>query len=274
VELPGAVGRPLAWLAKQYIVHAPVARGKGVVVRRVAPLLPLRHRVFDARLPDGGVVVLGFDEWIGRHYLLHGSAFDPAELEFLRDALAPGATAIDVGANVGVYTVTAALRVGPGGRVIAVEADEEYVPRLRENLTRNGLANVEIVAAAAGAADGEVELMIAADRAFSSIKPLVAYRGAGATRRVPQRRLDTIWADAGQPNVRFAKIDVEGAEVEVLTGAQRLLERCRPALVVEVSEPTEPDVRARLAALGYEDVTPPGFDPANRAYRSTGDVRA
>jgi hypothetical protein len=82
------------------------------------------------------------------------------------------------------------------------------------------------------------------------------------------RRLDTIWADAGEPGVAAAKIDVEGAELEVLAGAERLLDRCRPALVVEVSDETEPEVRRILAGHGYADVTPPGFSRANRAYRS------
>ena len=109
------------------------------------------------------------------------------------------------------------------------------MPRLRSNLARNGIENVTVIAAAAGASDGEVELTLAADRAFSSIKPLVSYRGAGASRTVPMKRLDTIWTDAGEPAVAFAKIDVEGAELEVIAGSERLLERCRPALVVEVS---------------------------------------
>ncbi|HTZ05148.1 MAG TPA: FkbM family methyltransferase [Gaiellaceae bacterium] len=266
MEVPGIVARPAAWAAREYVLRFPVARGKGVVVRQVAPRLPVRYREFDAELPGGGTVVLRFDEWLGRSYVQHGRSFDAAELAFMRDALAPGGTAIDVGANVGVYTVAAARHVGQGGRVLAVEADDEYVPRLRSNLARNGLANVEVVAAAAGSADGEVELIIAADRAFSSIKPLVSYRGAGATRTVPQLRLDTLWRDAGEPGVGFVKIDVEGAELEVLAGAGDLLARCRPALVVEVNPGTEDEVRRRLGALGYRDVTPAGFSKANRAY--------
>jgi FkbM family methyltransferase len=268
MELPAAVGRPLGWAAREYVLRFPVAHGKGVVVRHVTPVLPVRFREFDAELPGGGVVVLRFDEWIGRSYLQHDSSFDPAELAFLRGALEPGAVAIDVGANVGVYTVSAARRVGAAGRVIAVEADDEYVPRLRSNLARNGIENVTVVAAAAGASDGEVELTLAADRAFSSIKPLVSYRGAGESRTVPLRRLDTIWSDAGEPAVAFAKIDVEGAELEVIAGSERLLERCRPALVVEVSSETEPEVRSRLGSFGYADVTPAGFSKANRAYRA------
>lgn len=269
MAVPAFVARPLAFFARAYVVHSPVAHGKGVVVRQVAPRLPLRYREFVAELPGGGSIVLRFDEWVGRHYLQHGSSFDPAELEFMRTALKPGATAIDVGANVGVYAITAALRVGAGGRVIAVEADAEYLPRLRAGLERNGLENTELIAAAAGEADGEVELTIAADGAFSSVKPLVAYAASGATRRVRQRRLDSIWDEAGQPDVAFVKIDVEGAEVDVIAGAERLLRRCSPALVVEVRpEQTEAEVQRRLGALGYEDVTPPTFNPANRAYRA------
>jgi FkbM family methyltransferase len=268
MEMPALVARPLAVLAKAYVVHSPVARGKGVIIRRVAPRLPLRYREFVADLPGGGSIVLRFDEWVGRHYLLHGLSFDPAELEFMLAALEPGATAFDVGANVGVYTITAALRVGSTGRVIAIEADEEYLPRLRAGLERNRLENTELIAAAAGDADGEIELIIAADGAFSSVKPLVAYAGSGATRRIRQRRLDSIWDGACQPAVGFVKIDVEGAEVEVIAGAERLLRECRPALVVEVRpEETEAEVRRRLEALGYEDVTPATFNPANRAYR-------
>jgi len=174
-----------------------------------------------------------------------------------------------VGANVGVYAITAGLSVGASGRVIAVEADEEYLPRLQAGLERNALENTDIIVAAAGHVDGEAELIIAADGAFSSIKPLVSYAGSGATRQVQERRLDSIWDEAGQPDVAFVKVDVEGAEVEVLRGAEQLLQRCHPALVVEVRpEQTEPEVRRRLSAFGYEDVTPPGFSPANRAYRA------
>jgi FkbM family methyltransferase len=264
----GYMAKPFAWLAKEYVVHSPVARGKGVLVRRITPRFPLRYREFTAQLPGGGFVVLRFDEWVGRHYLMHELSFDSAELDFMRAALEPGATAIDVGANVGVYAITAALCVGSTGRVLAVEADDEYLPRLRANLERNGLENAEIIGAAAGDADGEIELILATDRAFSSTKPLVSYTGSGATRRVPYRRLDSIWAEAGEPAVAFLKIDVEGAEVEVIAGAERLLASCHPALVVEVhAERTEPEVRRRLAAFGYVDVTPAGFGPANRGYR-------
>jgi len=268
VELPSVVARPLASVSRAYVQRFPVARGKGVVVRHVTPLLPVHYREFDAQLSGGGVVVLRFDEWLGRSYVQHGSTFDPAELAFLHDALSPGDVAIDVGANIGVYSVSTALRVGPAGRVIAVEADDEYVPRLRSNLARNEIENATVVACAAGASDGEVELVIAADRAFSSIKPLVSYRGAGMTRTVPLRRLDSIWAEAGEPAVAAAKIDVEGAELDVLAGAERLLGSCRPALVVEVGDETEPEVRRILAGYGYADVTPSGFSKANRAYRA------
>ena len=98
-------------------------------------------------------------------------------------ALEPGATAFDVGANVGVYAVTAALRVGATGRVIAVEADEEYLPRLQGHRCATGSRTSRSLPRLQDS-DGEVELIIAADRAFSSIQPLVCGRRLGRDARI------------------------------------------------------------------------------------------
>jgi FkbM family methyltransferase len=252
---------------RNYIAHFPVARGKGVVCRRLAPHLPARHREFVARFPGDSMVVLRFDEWLGRHYLQHGS-FEPAELAWALSQLSEGAAMFDVGANVGVYAVTAAVRVGRAGRVIAIEADSSYAPRLERNIQINGLDNVTTIVAAAGEADGEAVLTVASEGAFSSTDALQTGQASGETRRVRQIRLDTVWHDAGEPRISLAKIDVEGAELRVLRGAERLLERCRPALLVEVQPPSAEAVHAHLRDRGYVDVTPAGFSGVNRAFVS------
>jgi FkbM family methyltransferase len=258
--------RMLATLTREYLVRFPVSRGKGVVKRNLAPRLPVRYREVEVELTGGGSVVARFDEWLAIHYLREGH-YDPAELQVVLDTLEESDTAIDVGANVGVYTVTAARAVGPKGRVIAVEADVDYLPQLEANVARNGLANVEIVVAAAGSADGTATFNIAADRAFSSTKQIVSYRTAGETRIVPLKRVDTIWHDAGEPRVALLKIDVEGAEVEALHGAERLVAECKPVVLVEVTpNVTEPRVREWFCTRGYRDATRPGFSPANRCF--------
>jgi FkbM family methyltransferase len=258
--------RLTAAAARRYVVDFPVARGKGVVLRRIAPKLPVEDREFDAAVPGGGIVVLRWDEVVGRHVLRHGS-FEPAELEAARACLRPGDVAVDVGANVGLVAVPLALAVAPGGRILAIEPLPENVGRLEQNVRRNELENVTIVGAAAGADDGEIVLNVAADSAFSSVGTVTKYRAAGAL-RVPCRRLDSLWAELGRPHVALVKIDVEGAELDVLDGATELLRASRPVLLVEADPGLAAEaLAAHLTDAGYVRATPPGFGRENHLFR-------
>jgi FkbM family methyltransferase len=261
-----AAQRLTAAAARRYVVSFPIARGKGIVLRRIAPKLPVEDREFDAAVPGGGIVVLRWDEVVGRHVLRHGN-FAQAEVETARACLQPGDVAVDVGANVGLFTVPLALAVGPGGRVLAVEPLPENVERLETNLHRNGLGNVTVVSAAAGSQDGAVQLQVAADSAFSSVAAVTKYRVVGAL-RVPCRRLDSLWDELGRPRVALVKIDVEGAELSVLDGAQEMLRSSRPTLLVEADPGAAADaLAARLGEAGYVRVTPAGFGGENHLFR-------
>lgn len=261
-----AAQRLTAAAARWYVISFPLARGKGIVLRQVAPRLPVEDREFDAPVAGGGVVVLRWDEVVGRHVLRHGS-FEQPEVKTARACLQPGDVAVDVGANVGLLTVPLALAVGPGGRVLAVEPLPENVERLERNVHRNGIGNVTVVSAAAGAEDGEVQLQVAADSAFSSVEPVTKYRVSGAL-RVPCRRLDSLWDELGRPRVALVKIDVEGAELSVLDGAQELLRTSRPVLLVEADPGVAADaLAARLGEAGYVRATPPGFGRENHLFR-------
>ncbi|TAJ32208.1 MAG: FkbM family methyltransferase, partial [Reyranella sp.] len=88
-------------------------------------------------------------------------AFEPNEFAFVDRVLKPGMTFIDVGANDGYYTLFAARRVGPAGKVVAVEPSSRERAHLQRNLGRNGLENVHVVAAALGAEPGVVDLHLA-----------------------------------------------------------------------------------------------------------------
>jgi FkbM family methyltransferase len=258
--------RLTAAAARRYVIGFPVARGKGIVLRKIAPKLPVEDREFDAAVPGGGVIVLRWDEVVGRHVLRHGT-FEQLEVEAARACLQPGDVAIDVGANVGLLAVPLALAVGPEGRVLAVEPLPENVERLEGNLRRNELGNVTVVTAAAGAEDGEVQLQVAADSAFSSVGTVTKYRVAGAL-RVPCRRLDSLWEELGRPRVALVKIDVEGAELSVLDGARELLQSSRPVLLVEADPGAAANaLAARLGEAGYVRATPAGFGRENHLFR-------
>jgi FkbM family methyltransferase len=149
-----------------------------------------------------------------------GALFNPdynlEELEFLRKHTPSGGVFVDVGANVGTYAMVLARHVGAGGRVIAVEPHPVTFARLSFNNAASGFTQVNLVAAAAGPADGE--LMVETDGDNLGASHIVTGAAAGDAIRVPSWRLQRILGEAGVSKVDALKIDVEGFEDRVLTG--------------------------------------------------------
>jgi len=142
----------------------------------------------------------------------------------------PGATVIDVGANIGYNSIRAALRAGPRGRVVAVEPTPDTLAVLRHNIAASGLANIDIAPVAAGSIAGEQDFFVRGARsAVNSLFPESRYASVTRVLRVPVMRLD----DLVNGEADVVKIDVEGAELEVLEGMPRILSVPRVALIVE-----------------------------------------
>jgi FkbM family methyltransferase len=253
--------RALAWLLRAYVMHFPLASGKGFVLQHVVRLLPVELREVEVDVPPGGRVRARWDEVIGRKLLRDGS-FERAEIVAMLGTVTAGSTVIDVGANVGLVTIPLALATA---RVIAVEPLPQNIEQLRGNVRRNGLTNVDVVEAAAGAVDGSAVLHSAADPAFGSLHEVVKHRATGDL-EVTLRSLDSLWNELGRPVVNLVKIDVEGAELEVLEGGRELIATCSPAVLVEVGD-SATAVHELLASLGYAETTPPGLSSENHLYR-------
>ena len=149
-----------------------------------------------------------------------GALFNPdynlEELDFLRAHTPEGGVFVDVGANVGTYAMVLASHVGTGGKVIAIEPHPVTHARLAFNRAASGFAQASLVAAAAGASDGE--LMIETDGDNLGASHIVTGQLSGNAIRVPSLRLQRILDDAKVSHVDALKIDVEGYEDRVLTG--------------------------------------------------------
>lgn len=149
----------------------------------------------------------------------------------LIDALAsPGATVVDVGANIGYNAVHAARRVGSRGRVVAVEPAPDNLAVLERNVAAAGLSNVIVRPVAAGREVGRRKLYLRGETsAVNSFYPESCYAQVTDVVDVPVAPLDgLVDGDAD-----LVKIDVEGAELDVLEGMTRLLGRPNLALIVE-----------------------------------------
>jgi FkbM family methyltransferase len=147
-----------------------------------------------------------------------GALFNPdynlEELNFLRAQVGAGGTFVDVGANVGTYALVLARHVGESGKVIAIEPHPVTFARLKFNNDASRIAQTKLVAAAAGASDGE--LMIETDGDNLGASHIVTGAAGANAIKVPALRLQRILEEAGITNVDALKIDIEGFEDRAL----------------------------------------------------------
>ncbi len=144
--------------------------------------------------------------------------------------LRPGAVVVDAGANIGYNTVYLAQRVGPTGRVIAVEPAADNLTVLRGNLSRNHLTNVTVAAVGAGRVSETRSFYLRGDiSAVNSFYQESVYANVTDVVTIPVEPLDAL-VDG---DADLVKIDVEGAELDVLGGMTRLLRSRALRLVVE-----------------------------------------
>ena len=169
-------------------------------------------------------------ETVGFHLAVNG-VYEADEVAFALSALQPGGVFLDVGANIGTYTVPAAKKVGPNGRVLAVEASPRVFRYLAHNVYLNRLSNVRLVQCAALAVNGGTVPFYEAPPDHFGMGALTAQFGAAPV-EVQARTLDGVLSESGLDTVDLLKVDVEGFEVDVFAGAKRLLTGDQPPRIL------------------------------------------
>lgn len=157
------------------------------------------------------------------------------EMEFWRSWLKPGMTVIDVGANVGVYTFSAALQVGAQGKVIAIEPFFECVNCLEETCRINQLPQVKVCRGAASSTSGTVRLSLHAASELNEIVDADTSDNMqpGTFEEVSCFTLDSLIVKENLSQVDFLKIDAEGHELKVLEGCEQILNDFKPVIIYE-----------------------------------------
>jgi FkbM family methyltransferase len=133
---------------------------------------------------------------------------------------------VDVGAHIGRYSIVAAKRIGNLGRVIAIEAHPDTFELLKKNMALNGLQNVTTINAVASSQKGRVKLYLDGhDSGFTVYTTIMINRTKTEKfLEVEANTLDNILNENNVQRVNYVKIDVEGAELEVLKGTSNVLE--------------------------------------------------
>ena len=218
--------------------HWPLSRGQFAPTR----LLPVLERIGVVQpvelQTEPGVVFLVTPDDIIESYLLHSGTWDPEVWSIIKSKIGPGATMIDVGAHIGTMSLRAARVVGDTGSVVAVEPNPNTLRKLRTNIALSGAWNILVEPVACGATEGKLPLYVSGhvNSGGSSLSKNNALNqgGAGTSVEVPIVPLDSIVERAGLTRIDEIKLDVEGAEVQVLRGAENSIRKFRPAIVSEV----------------------------------------
>lgn len=163
--------------------------------------------------------------------LAEGDWFE-AEMEFWRQQIQPGMTVLDVGANVGVYTFSAAQQVGSTGQVLAVEPFSGCVECLQESRRINQMDWITICAGAASDRSGTAHLSLHSASELNEIMMDDAAAAHGCE-EVACFTLDSLIEQHSISQVDWLKIDAEGHEIPVLEGSIRLIEQFAPGILYE-----------------------------------------
>lgn len=222
-------------LARACVRYAPSARARELAWTYLAePYLAYHVHPFEARTRFGPRIAGTTLDILPQHIYYFG-VWEPILTRWIQGRLKHGETFVDVGANLGYFSMLASVIVGSGGAVVAIEASPTISERLEHGLRRNRLRNVRVVNAVAAAEPGHQMVFLGPD----------SHTGLTAVHREPHLRPEQEVAAAPLPDLlsgeelrraRLIKIDVEGAEDAVVKGLAPHLADTNPdlELVIEM----------------------------------------
>ena len=235
-----AQAAPVSWLGRR----AALALRKAVLLRGPP--------IIDAAVEGLKLRLYTKDNVSERKFLFMPQFFDPYERGLLKSSLKPGDVFVDVGANAGIYSLTAAAVIGDSGKVIAIEPNPQVLERLKFNSALNGF-DKRIVFEQAGVAEAEGSFDLTLDRSNLGGSSLVAER-SGQKISVRCYKLLSIAQKYRLQKIAALKIDIEGAEdralIPFLADAPHAL---YPKILILENSPREwkEDLPAVLKKSGY-----------------------
>lgn len=233
---------PYSWLGRR--IH--------VLLRRIAiPLL--KKSPLDVERLGARMRLEPYNNICDKKVLFTPQFFDPDEMALLKARVGDGFTFVDVGANIGAYSLFVAAHAGQNARILAIEPQPDVFERLTYNIRQNPFGTVKAVACAVADKPGELTMFLdGKNRGESSVK--VMAQSQDGTIRVPATTLLALMRQEGFERIDAIKLDVEGAEDIILEPFFRdAPEALYPSLVIieKGGGQWQIDLPALLEARGY-----------------------
>jgi FkbM family methyltransferase len=188
-------------------------------------------------LIGGGRMILDTNDRLARRIRCE-EAFEPEVRREVERIASRRVNVIDIGANIGYFTILASRLAGPENRVFSFEPQANVVSKLRRNIEANALRNVEVFPYALSDKPGTVNFNVPPEgaEAFGSMRSNERFKTV-KTVEVETHRLDDVLDKLGNPKIGLVKMDAEGAELLILRGAEKLLSSPdKPKLIFEAHE--------------------------------------
>lgn len=197
--------RRTSWLGRRF---GFVCRAAGIALLRGHPqdvdALGARMRLYPAHNVSE------------KNLLFTPHLFDPEERELLATRIGDGFTFVDIGANVGGYSLFAAALAGSHARILAIEPQPEIFERLVYNVRQNPFGSIKALECAVADQDGDITMFLDPANSGEASMRFVNVREQGKSVRVASKTLATVLAEERLDRLDVLKVDVEGAEDLVL----------------------------------------------------------
>ncbi|OEV04004.1 FkbM family methyltransferase [Streptomyces nanshensis] len=234
----------LATLGRWYVRHVPGTLGKASLAARMNTYLRERPRRRAVHTRFGATLEIDTQDLIQRYIYTFG-VWEPHLTYWLRRRLKPGDAFVDVGANLGYFSLLAADLVGDGGQVVAIEASPAFHALMLQQVRRNPYRSIRAVNAAVSDRTELLTFVLASTKNMGA-NSIVPYDGPAESRfEMEARPLSELLDKTELSNARVIKVDVEGAEGAVMRGLYPVMGQLRKdaEIAVEVTP-------SRMAKLG------------------------
>jgi FkbM family methyltransferase len=196
---PSPLQQALIWSARKTFLH------RGKMRHRMTNFITRFHCPIDVEFRGCKYRIEGRNN-LAEYGLLLNPAFNKPEIDFLLECLPVGGVAVDLGSNIGLYSLPLAKKCGPSGRVISIDANPGMVERLAENSRLSEMRQISPVCAAVGDHEGRIDLFIIKND-VAIVRVQESTEGS-----IPMHTLADILEKQGIDRIDVMKVDIEGCE--------------------------------------------------------------